>query len=397
VAFSSAELYDPVAHSFTTVGSMHFGRDGMSMVVLQNGLVLAAGGFDGSTNLSSAELFDPATNTFSLLPSSMVTGRSGGIATVLANGKILITGGLGNSGVLASAEIFDPATNMFTATSQPMSAPRWLHEAILLPNGKVLITGGASTFVNGPTNPLASAELYDPVTDTFTATGSMATPRYEHASALLFTGRVLAFGGFTANNFTAPSATAELYDPSTGTFSPTATAPQAAAGYLVPVPVLPDGTVGLYGVALYDPATATYQVTGRTTIIQAQPATSLLADGTGLVTGGVGFPTFDTGLANAEIYYSTAPLAPMQITTPSPLPAAPLSQPYTQVLLERGGVGSLTWTLTGGSLPTGITLSPNGILLGTPTVTGNFVFTTQLVDSSTPPKTTSATFNLTVQ
>jgi hypothetical protein len=396
VAFSSAELYDPVAHSFTTVGSMHFGRDGMSMVVLQNGLVLAAGGFDGSTNLSSAELFDPATNTFSLLPSSMVTGRSGGIATVLANGKVLITGGLGNSGVLASAEIFDPATNMFTATSQPMSAPRWLHEAILLPNGKVLITGGASTFVNGPRNPLASAELYDPVTDTFTATGSMATPRYEHASALLFTGKVLAFGGFTANNFTAPLATAELYDPSTGTFSPTATAPQAAAGYLVPVPVLTDGTVGLYGVALYDPATATYQVTGSTTIPQFQPATSRLADGTGLVTGGVGFPTFDAGLANAEIYYSTAPLAPLQITTPSLLPGAPLGQPYTQMLLERGGVGALTWTLTGGALPTGITLSTNGILQGTPTSTGTFTFTAQLVDSSAPGKIASATFSLTV-
>ena len=396
VAFSSAELYDPVAHSFTTVGSMHFGRDGMSMIVLQNGLVLAAGGFDGSTNLSSAELFDSATNTFSLLPSSMVTGRSGGIATVLANGKVLITGGLGNSGVLASAEIFDPATNMFTATSQPMSAPRWLHEAILLPNGKVLITGGASTFVNGPTNPLASAELYDPVTDTFTATGSMATPRYEHASALLFTGKVLAFGGFTANNFTAPLATAELYDPSTGTFSPTATAPHAAAGYLVPVPVLPDGTVGLYGVALYDPATATYQVTGSTTINQAQPATSLLADGTGLVTGGVGFPTFDTGLANAEIYYSTAPLAPLQITTPSPLPPASLVKPYTQVLLERGGVGTLMWTLTGGALPSGITLSTGGILMGTPTSAGTFTFTAQLVDSSAPAKIASATFSLTV-
>jgi N-acetylneuraminic acid mutarotase len=400
VAFSSAELYDPVARSFTPVGSMHSGRSSISIALLQNGLVLVAGGFNGSANLSSAELFDPATNTFTLLPGSMITARGGGTATLLANGKVLITGGTGNAGVLASAEIFDPATNTFTATSQPMSSPRAIHEAILLPNGKVLITGGFTAFsATGPSNPLASAELYDPVTDTFTLTGSMAMARYEHASALLFTGKVLVFGGFTANNFSVPLATAEIYDPSAGTFSSTATATQASAGYLGPVPVLPDGTVFLYGggnAQIYDPALGTFRVTGNTTTIQAQPVTSLLSDGTVLVTGGVGSPTFNTGLANAEIFYPS--FTPGITITLTLLPNATQNQPYSQVLLEQGGVGALTWTLVANSslLPPGLTLSSSGIISGTPTQFGAFPITVQVTDSSVPPKSATITYGLIV-
>jgi len=394
VAFSSAELYDPVAHSFTPVGSMHSGRSGISMALLQNGLVLLAGGFNGSAYLSSAELFDPATNTFTLLAGSMVTARDGGIATLLANGKVLITGGSLNGTVLASAEIFDPVTNTFTATSLPMTTPRELHEAVLLPNGKVLITGGFATFAtSGPSNPSASAELYDPVTDTFTSTGSMAMPRYEHASALLFTGKVLVSGGFTANNFSVPLATAEIYDPSTGAFSSTATATQASAGYLSPVPVLPDGTVFLYAGAnaqIYDPTLSTFRVTGNTTAIQAQPVTSLLDDGTVLVTGGVGSPTFNTGVANAEIFYPFSNPSSISITTTS-LQNGVATKPYTQMLLEEGGLGNLTWSETG-ALPTGITLSPQGILSGTPSVTGSFPITVTATDSSSPAKTGSASF-----
>ena len=224
VAFASAELYSPFTHTFTSVGNMHVGRSAFTMTLLQNGLVLVAGGSNGTVAVSSAELFDPSTNTFTLLTNSMVTARLNHIATLLANGKVLITGGNSNGTELASAEIFDPSTNTFTATSQPMTTARDLHQAVLLPNGKVLITGGFST--SGASNALASAEIYDPVADTFTATGSMATPRYEHASALLFTGKVLVGGGFSGNGFTTPLAAAEIYDPSTGTFSPTTSAPQ---------------------------------------------------------------------------------------------------------------------------------------------------------------------------
>jgi hypothetical protein len=389
VAFASAELYNPVTHTFAAVGNMHVGRSAFSMTLLQNGLVLVAGGLNGTAAVASAELFDSSTNTFTLLSNSMVTARIDHIATLLSNGKVLITGGNSNGTELASAEIFDPTTNTFTATSQPMTTARDLHQAALLPNGKVLITGGFAT--SGANNALASAELYDPVADTFTATGSMASPRYEHASALLFTGQVLVAGGYRGNSFTTPLAAAEIYDPLTGTFSSTASAPQSLVGFLSSVPVLADGTVFLQdGVdaQIYDPTAGSFRLTGNTTTLQAQPLTALMADGTVLVTGGVGSDG-NTGVANAEIFYPIN-VVPISITTV--LPTALLNVPYSQQLQEKGGVGALTWTLSSGTLPAGLTLSSSGLLAGTPTAVGASTFTVQVKDSSTPPRTTSANF-----
>jgi Putative Ig domain/Galactose oxidase, central domain/Kelch motif len=389
VAFASAELYSPITHTFTTVGGMHVGRSAFTMTLLQSGLVLVAGGSNGAVAVSSAELFDPSTNTFTLLTNSMVTARLNHIATLLANGKVLMTGGNSNGTELASAEIFDPATNTFTATSQPMTTARDLHQAALLPNGKVLITGGFST--SGAINALASAEIYDPVADTFTSTGSMATPRYEHASALLFTGTVLVGGGFSGNGFTTPLAAAEIYDPSTGTFSPATSAPQTFVGFLSSVPALADGTVflkdGAPDAQIYDPTAGTFRVTGNSTTLQSQPLTALLQDGTILVSGGV--DSTGTGISNAEIFYPIN-VIPISITTL--LPTALVNVPYSQQLEEKGGVGALTWTLSSGTLPAGLTLSTSGLLSGTPTTIGASLFTVQVTDSSTPPRATTAQF-----
>ena len=93
-------------------------------------------------------------------------------ATLLPNGKVLITGGLNGTSAFSSAELYDPATGSFTLLTGTMATARSAHTATLLPNGKVLITGGW----NG-TAALSSAELYDPATGTFSATGSMATAR----------------------------------------------------------------------------------------------------------------------------------------------------------------------------------------------------------------------------
>lgn len=389
VDFTSAELYNPATRSFTAAGSMNVGRSAFSMTVLQNGLVVVAGGFNGTSAVASAELFNPSTNNFTLLSNSMVNARTQPIATLLANGKVLITGGDTNGTILGSAEIFDPTTNSFIATSQPMTTPRELHEAVLLPNGKVLITGGYAA--SGQTNALASAEIYDPVADTFTATGSMATPRYEHASALLYTGNVLVAGGFSGSGFTTPLASAEIYNPSTGTFSSAANATQTMAGFLGPVPVLTDGTVFLedgVDAQIYDPTAATFRQTGNTTTAQGQPLTVLMVDGTVLVTGGVGSDG-NTGIANAEIFY---PINVVPVSITSVLPTALVNVPYSQQLLEKGGVGALTWTLSSGTLPTGLTLSPSGLLSGTPTAIGGYVFTVQVTDSSVPPRSTTANY-----
>jgi hypothetical protein len=154
----------------------------------------------------------------------------GHTATLLADGKVLIAGGIGPYSfmppplaifpILASAELYDPSTGIFTPTGS-MAAPRFNHTATLLPNGKVLIAGGAGgRYPNGNYLPAASAELYDPFLGTFTSTGRMATPRFNHTATLLPNGRVLIAGGASDispnGNY---QRDAELYDPSAGTFT----------------------------------------------------------------------------------------------------------------------------------------------------------------------------------
>jgi hypothetical protein len=147
----------------------------------------------------------------------MTTGRIGQTATRLANGKVLIAGGEDASfSATASAELYDPSSGTFSATGS-MTVPRAFHTATLLPNGKVLIVGGWQ--FNFPSSALASAELYDPISGTFSPTGSMSTGRVDQTATLLGNGEVLVVGGF--GNLQLGLASAELYDPSAGTFSPT--------------------------------------------------------------------------------------------------------------------------------------------------------------------------------
>jgi hypothetical protein len=126
---------------------------------------------------------------------NMTTPRVVHTATLLGDGRVLIAGGellkgLALPKTLSSAELFDPRTGTFTATAN-MTTPRSSHSATLLPNGKVLIAGGGVTNAGGmaddPT--LASAELYDPGTGTFSATAEMTTARFLHTATLLNNGR----------------------------------------------------------------------------------------------------------------------------------------------------------------------------------------------------------------
>src|SRR5215472_10904477 len=210
-----------VSSGFTETGSMHSARSGHTATLLKDGRVLIVGGAADDT----AELFDPTSAAFSFT-GSLIAGRSRASATLLSDGRVLIAGGLGLTAgpdgslpVLDTAEIYDPSTGKFSATGN-MQQARWNHVATLLNDGRVLITGGRK----GHLCSTASAELFDPTTGTFSSVGFMLSERVDHTGTLLATGEVLVVGGW---NGCAPDSSddppwdplfAELFEPTSKSF-----------------------------------------------------------------------------------------------------------------------------------------------------------------------------------
>ena len=292
---------------FGATGSMSTPRGEFpTATLLPNGLVLVAGGrgpqdASGNECLASANLYDPTRGTFAPT-GSLGTKRAYHTATLLPNGLVLIAGGSdGSTGVRATAELYDPSRGTFTATGS-MSAPRFVHSATLLPNGLVLIAGG----YNDSVRTVATAELYDPSRGTFNATGSLNTKRFYHTATLLPNGLVLMAGGVGASG--SPSS-AELYDPSQGSFSPTGGL--NTARYLHTATLLPNGLVLVAGggsndnsflssAELYDPSQGTFSSTGGLGTARLTHSATLLPDGNVLIAGGTHYPSY---LASAELYY----------------------------------------------------------------------------------------------
>jgi N-acetylneuraminic acid mutarotase len=218
VPLASAELYDPVKNAWSSGGSMATPRDSFTATLLGNGDVLATGGGDLSNpnnpvGLSSAELYDPTTNAWSAA-ASMSAARIGNTATLLGNGKVLVTGGYTGGALgslLATAELYDPAANTWSPAAS-MAIPRFAAAATLLADGKVLVTGGLSL-----TGVATTAELYDPASNTWSSAASMTTARYGHLMTLLKDGTVLVTGGNDSAN--TAIASAELYDPTSNSWS----------------------------------------------------------------------------------------------------------------------------------------------------------------------------------
>jgi hypothetical protein len=148
----------------------------------------------------------------------MTVARSGHQAVLLDDGRVLLVGGVGTGWTfLSSAEIYDPATDRFTATSA-MSVPRESHTVTLLEDGTVLVIGGH----RGRRAEIvlyASAERYAPATGTWTAAGSMTVRRHKHDAVRLANGDVLVTGGSDERDDRGAYASAEVFSAATGRFT----------------------------------------------------------------------------------------------------------------------------------------------------------------------------------
>ena len=292
---ASAELYDWLNGRFSPTGSMSIARTGHTATLLANGQVLITGGTQGQAVTASAELFDPATGVFR--PTGSMTGpRVGQTATLLGDGRVLIVGG-STSGeqATASAELYDPRTGTFSAAGS-MSTPRLQDTATLLADGRVLVAGGQLPGASTGSGILASAEVYDPATGLFSPTGPMTLARVGHAATLLNDGRVLVTGGATNGNGSVFTASAEVYDPASGTFSRTGSMAVKRVGQTQTL--LWGGWVVVAGgdelaIArgngigeVYDPIKGTFSRAGTLTMAPFYGTATFLPDGTVLIAGG---------------------------------------------------------------------------------------------------------------
>ena len=324
--------------AWTMTGSMVAPRRDHTATLLDNGKVLVIGWMT-----SAAEIYDPSTGEFVSAGSTQVLHGSGATATCLKDGRVLIVGG---NVTEDQSEIYDPGTNTFQLTGA-LQSPRFSHSASLLKDGRVLIAGG-QYLVTGGSQSISTCEVFDPQTNSFLTTGMLLHDRATHGAAVLPDGRVLVLGGLyttTSPGYAAPLASAEIYDPNTGVFSATGNMgqPRSSLGP-VGLPVLSNGKVLVIGgwydsvlaaTELFDPSTGQFIQEGSLPIQQCLATATLLPDGLVLLTGGVNWNT------TIQHYSTTSNSYLYDPTTAVFTPAADLNLPreeHTATLLPNGQV-----------------------------------------------------------
>ena len=285
-------------------GSMTEARSYQTSVLLPSGKVLISGPDN------TAETYDPATGSFQSASQTVFTHGIGAAAALLGNGQVLIVGGVSAP---TSAELYDPVAGKFSATGSPVQ-PRGIYlSATPLNDGRVLVVGGLAAAGHGTATTVnAGAEIYDPKTAKFTATGAMAANRDLHTATLLADGTVLIAGGYADADYGAlPNtvfASAEIYDPSSGTFSNTSPMQQARGTHFAVL--LADGTVLVGGgddvasAEVFNPATKSFRSVGSLSVDRQQATANVLSSGQVLVADG--FTNYPTATDTAELYNPAA-------------------------------------------------------------------------------------------
>lgn len=297
-------------------------------------VLLEAHGAELSLRLAAhagAALVDPLWSPVA----SMAEARMRHTATLLDDGTVLVAGGQGSGGPLASAERYDPATDTWTPAGA-LATPRAWHAAARLTDGRVLVAGG----LDGAT-PLASAELYDPGANAWSAAAPMSTARYRASATLLPSGKVLVVGGFQGAS---TLASAELYDPQADAWT-AAAAPSARGAHraarLASGDVLVAGglflgpglTVTLADTALYDEASDTWTPGPSLATARYDETLTVLADGGVFVAGG----SSSDGFVTSTLASTERAAAALAAFAPGPALSTPRAE-HTATLLDDGRV-----------------------------------------------------------
>ena len=236
---ATAELYNPSTGRWTATGSMTVPRAFAGAALLQNGQVLMAGGSnaDGSSN-TTAELYNPSTGKWTAT-SSMPTNHNSP-ATLLLSGKVLVAGG-------STGNVYDPSTGQWTSPSTLYYTGGTGTSATLLPNGDVVIYGNKFSCYAG--------QFYNPSTNTWARTQRQCGNNVSFGPVVLLgTGKVLLAGDLiTYSGHTSPTTRCALYDPATNTWTATGSLLQAMRRTAT---LLPNGkvlSVGGSDAELYTP------------------------------------------------------------------------------------------------------------------------------------------------
>ncbi|MBA3459982.1 MAG: hypothetical protein H0T46_08470 [Deltaproteobacteria bacterium] len=293
------EIYDPMNDRWRATTSLPEVLEGISqLVVLPDRRVMLVGETTRNATRARVDLYDPVSESWSQT-GSLVVARDGSWPTRLGDDRVLAAGGIDyyapGRPVHASAEVYDPATETWSLVGA-MSVPRVGHRTARLADGSVLVVGG--TDIEDSDHHLALLERFDPTTLAFHASGELHVARSQHAVATLTGGRVLVAGGAVgAYGHHTSLRKAELYDPGTETTVEVGDMLEARASFtLLPLAdgralavggvVRQDGNRALASAEVFDPETGVWSSAGCMHVARWQHSTVALADDSILAIGG---------------------------------------------------------------------------------------------------------------